>query len=466
MSKDQQQFTVPDAVQVVDGPGCEQFSYSRLILALVGVPIVVARLLGGGLWITSGLVCALFVPALVLFWTITSRVPIDREGLDADKQPIENYLDFKLDCDRERYRGDQKIPMTQFTEKYFDKMVDFKMDCHEALERRYDWATFAFTPELFKFFLFKMVPDVLLHTKSRDRKQTHEVYDRGNDFYHFSLGDSMTFSSGIISDPHRAESIEEMQRNKMTVVCQKLGLCEGETVLDMGCGWGTFSTFASVEHKARVTGVTLSHNGASAASERLEKHGISSDQSQIHCIDYRDIPTSPRFDKIVCLEMAEHVGIRKLPAFLKQMYNLLEDQGVFFLQIGGLRKRWQFEDLVWGLFMNKYIFPGADASVPLGMYISLVENAGFEVKSVDTIGIHYAATIWRWYDIWKGNEAEVTAKYGARWYRIWLYFLSSATIQARNGGATAYQITLVKSRNRTERVLGVKNQLGVRTNQA
>jgi cyclopropane-fatty-acyl-phospholipid synthase len=112
--------------------------------------------------------------------------------------------------------------------------------------------------------------------------------------------------------------------------------------------------------------------------------------------------------------------------------------------------------------MNKYIFPGADASVPLGMYINLVEDAGFEVKSVDTIGVHYAATIWRWYGTWKSNKGEVVAKYGEKWYRIWLYFLASATIQARNGGATAYQITLVKSRNRTERVLGVKNQLGVR----
>lgn len=112
--------------------------------------------------------------------------------------------------------------------------------------------------------------------------------------------------------------------------------------------------------------------------------------------------------------------------------------------------------------MNKYIFPGADASVPLGMYINLVEDAGFEVKSVDTIGIHYAATIWRWYATWKGNKDEVIAKYGERWYRIWLYFLASATIQARNGGATAYQITLVKSRNQTKRVWGVKNQLGVR----
>lgn len=272
----------------------------------------------------------------------------------------------------------------------------------------------------------------------------------------------MIFSAGLISDPYREETLDELQTNKMNVVCQKVGLQNGETLLDVGCGWGSFSAFASSKYSAHVTGVTLSRNQATAASKMLNASGISEDQSSILCLDYRDIPSSSRFRRIVCLEMAEHVGIRNLKTFPTQIYALLDDQGVFFLQIGGLRKCWQFEDLLWGLFMNKHIFPGADASVPLGVYITMLENVGFEVKSVDTIGIHYAATIWRWYKTWKANEAKVLAKYGRRWFRIWLYFLGSATIEARQGGATAYQITLVKNLNATNRVLGVMSQLGVR----
>jgi cyclopropane-fatty-acyl-phospholipid synthase len=152
---------------MVDGPGCERFSYDRLLLALVGVPMALTLVFGGGLWMALGLACVLFIPTLVLFWTIASRIPTQQDSPDLSKQPIENYLDFKIPIDRERYRGHRKIPMAQFTEMYFDKLVDFKIDCHEALERRYDWATFEFTPELFKYFLFTMVPDVLLHTKSR-----------------------------------------------------------------------------------------------------------------------------------------------------------------------------------------------------------------------------------------------------------------------------------------------------------
>ncbi|KAL6399988.1 cyclopropane-fatty-acyl-phospholipid synthase [Ilyonectria robusta] len=74
------------------------------------------------------------------------------------------------------------------------------------------------------------------------------------------------------------------------------------------------------------------------------------------------------------------------------MHNLLDDDGVFFLQYSGLRKSWQYEDLIWGLFMNKYIFPGADASAPLSWIIDKAEAAGFDVKQIDTVGVHYSAT--------------------------------------------------------------------------
>jgi cyclopropane fatty-acyl-phospholipid synthase-like methyltransferase len=136
-------------------------------------------------------------------------------------------------------------------------------------------------------------------------------------------------------------------------------------------------------------------------------------------MDYRDIPVPEgKWNKITCLEMAEHVGVRYFGTFLKQVHDMLDDDGVFFLQIAGLRKSWQYEDLIWGLFMNKYIFPGADASTPLGFFIDKLEGAGFEVKAVDTIGVHYSATLWRWYRNWMANKEKVVAKYGDRWFRV------------------------------------------------
>lgn len=229
----------------------------------------------------------------------------------------------------------------------------------------------------------------------------------------------MIYTSGIISDINKEETLEQLQDNKLAIVCEKIGLKAGEKLLDIGCGWGTLAKFASVNFGAKATGVTLGRNQTAWGNNGLRKAGVSEEQSNILCMDYRDIPVpAGNYDKITCLEMAEHVGVRHFAGFLKQVHDMLDDDGVFFLQVAGLRKTWQYEDLIWGLFMNKYIFPGADASTPLGFYISSLESAGFEVKGLDTIGVHYSATLWRWYRNWMGNKEKIEAKYGGRWFRV------------------------------------------------
>jgi cyclopropane fatty-acyl-phospholipid synthase-like methyltransferase len=143
--------------------------------------------------------------------------------------------------------------------------------------------------------------------------------------------------------------------------------------------------------------------------------------------------------------MAEHVGIRNFQKFLLQVRNMLEDDGIFYLQIAGLRRAWQYEDLVWGLFMSKYIFPGADASCPLGFVVSQLERAAFEVHRVENCGSHYAVTLEKWYQNWKRNEAAVVAKYGERWFRLWLMFLGWSAIIAAQGTSTVFMITATKN---------------------
>ncbi|KAG6035722.1 Sphingolipid C9-methyltransferase 2 [Claviceps citrina] len=455
--------SIKNAPLPAEGPGSDSFNNKLFLSVLLGVPYYLKWKVGGGLKTFLFFALLLDIPLLAAWWLVISSIsPRRDEKVKLPGRPVEFYLDFKKESDRVKYRGSNKIPLETFHEMYFDGDVDFRGDCLEVMEYRHDWASFRFTIGLVKFFLLGMIPELIMHTRSQDEEQVRDHYDRGDDFYGWFLGPRMIYTSGIISDIHKEETLEQLQDNKLAIVCEKIGLQPGDRMLDIGCGWGTLARFASENYGAHVTGITLGCNQTAWGNSAMRRVGVSEEQSKILCMDYRDIPVPDgRYSKITCLEMAEHVGVRHFSSFLTQVYDMLDDDGVFFLQIAGLRKPWQYEDLIWGLFMNKYIFPGADASTPLGWVVDKLEGAGFEIKHIDTIGVHYSATLWRWYRNWIGNHDKVEAKYGKRWYRIWEYFLAYSTIISRQGSATCYQITLVKNLNSTHRIEGVNSQFNL-----
>ncbi|KAL0637743.1 Sphingolipid C9-methyltransferase 2 [Maublancomyces gigas] len=455
--------SIPNAPLPADGPGNDSFSNITVFGVLFAVPFYLRYKVGGG-WKTFIFFTLLTAaPILIGYWTIKSRFsPRRNEKVKLPGKPIETYLEFHKKEDALQYKGKAKIPMETFHEMYFEGDVSFKGDCLEVMEYRHDWASFEFTLSLFKFFITGMIPEMLIHSRSQDEEQVRDHYDRGDDFYGWFLGPRMIYTSGIISDPSKEETLEQLQDNKLKIVCEKINLQKGERLLELGCGWGTLSRFASKNYGAHVTGITLGRNQTAWGNSGLRRDGIEESQSRIVCTDYRDSPVpTGKYNKITCLEMAEHVGVRHFGTFLTQVYNMLDDDGIFFLQIAGLRKSWQYEDLVWGLFMNKYVFPGADASTPLGWFVDKLEGAGFEVKSIDTIGVHYSATLWRWYRNWMANREKVEAKYGARWFRIWEFFLAYSTIISRQGSATCYQIVLHKNINSFHRVEGIATHHGL-----
>lgn len=448
---------------IVDGPSSRHFSNALLLSLLLLVPYYCKYKVGGGFYTYIFFVLLWFFPILLAFWTIASAYsPRISDKTQLPNLGVEHYLKFK-DADlAAKYKGDNKIPMETFHELYFDGKVDFKGDALDILEERHDWANFRFTASLFKYFLLGMIPEVIMHSRSQDEEQVRDHYDRGDDFYSFFLGPRMIYTSGVISDIHREETLEELQDNKLRIVCEKIGLKKGERMLDLGCGWGTLARFASSQYGAHVTGITLGRNQTAWGNSNFAKDGIPETQSKILCLDYRDTPVPEgKYNKITCLEMSEHVGVRKFGGFLRQVYDMLDDEGLFFLQYAGLRKSWQYEDLIWGLFMNKYIFPGADASTPLGFVTDKLEGAGFEIVSVDNIGVHYSATIYCWYRNWMGNREKVIAAYGDRWFRIWEYFLASSVITSRQGGATCFQILLRKNLNIVHSIEHVPIQFGL-----
>jgi len=342
-----------------------------------------------------------------------------------------------------------KIPMGTLLEAYLDGSVDIP-DMDAFLEARRDLVNFNLTQKHFEFFFTRMIPEVAIHSKSQDERIVREHYDRGDDFFEAFLGDRMVYTSAIFNDEH--ESLEEAQDNKMNLVCRKLMLRPGDEMLDIGCGWGTLAMHAAKTFGARSTGITISKNQTAFGNSRIAKAGLS-ERARIECLDYRDIPRK-QYDRISSLEMVEHVGVKNLSKYCSLVYDLLKDDGIFLLQWVGLRRGGELglpviglrpEDLIWGLFMSKYIFPGADASIPLSDMSKALEKAGFQIQSVENISIHYSETIRLWHLNWQKHSAAVLQAYGERWYRLWHLFLGWSWRIAAQGTGQGFQVVAHKN---------------------
>jgi sphingolipid C9-methyltransferase len=359
---------------------------------------------------------------------------------------LTDYVTFKDRRLAARY-ADKKIPMATLYEAYFDGEVDIPGDLYAFLRNRDLFVNYSLTWKHLKWAVTNFLPEVTIHSKEQDRRIVREHYDRGNDFFGWFLGERMVYTSGFFENP--GETLEQAQDNKLNLVCRKLQLKPGERLLDIGCGWGTLTRHAAQYYGADATGVTIAERQTEYGNHQIKVRGLQN-QARIVCSDYRDIPAQ-KFDKISSLEMVEHVGVKNLVSFYEQVRDLLSDEGIFLLQWTGLRRGLRPEDLIWGLFMNKYIFPGADASLCPSAMLKAMEKAGWETHSVENVSIHYGWTIKRWHDNWLSNKDAVIKAYGERWFRIWHFFLVWSTIIAEQGNAACFQVVLNKNQDKFNR---------------
>ncbi|MGE0322818.1 MAG: class I SAM-dependent methyltransferase [Polyangiaceae bacterium] len=352
----------------------------------------------------------------------------------------------------------KRIPMATLYEAYFDGDIDIPGDIYAFLRNRNLFVNYSLTSQHLKWAVTNFVPEVVIHSKLQDQRIVREHYDRGNDFFEWFLGDRMVYTSAFFEDPAE-ESLEQGQDNKMNLVAKKLQLKPGERLLDIGCGWGTLARHTAKYFGTDSTGVTIAERQTEFGNKRIKDWGLEK-QARILCKDYRDIPNQ-KFDKIVSLEMVEHVGVKNLVSFYEQVRDLLTDEGLFLLQWTGLRRGLRPEDLIWGLFMNKYIFPGADASLPPAAMLKAMEKAGWETHSVENVSIHYSWTIKKWHDNWLSNKDKVLAAYGERWFRIWHMFLAWSVIIAEQGNACCFQVVLNKNLDHYDRTRWVREKAAI-----
>lgn len=347
-----------------------------------------------------------------------------------------------------------RMPMATLYEAYFDGDLDIPGDIQRFIAQREHLVSYRIERRHLGWLLTHFLPEALIHTQQQDTRIVREHYDRGNDFFEWFLGPRMVYTSAYFKDP--GESVEQAQDNKLKMVCEKLQLRPGERLLDIGCGWGTLARYAAQNYGVDATGVTISRRQAEYGNAQIAQAGLSG-RARLLCQDYRDISTAQRYDKVVSLEMVEHVGVKNLGSFFRLVNRLTADQGLFVLQWTGLRRGLRPEDLVWGMFMSKYIFPGADASLCPAAMLKPIEKAGWELHSAENLSIHYSWTIQRWHEHWMRNEALVKSRYGERWFRIWHLFLAWSASIAQQGNAACFQLVLNKNLDHYDRTRWVRN---------
>lgn len=377
------------------------------------------------------------IVSLIIYLITLSRLNDSETKLKKEYQDWIEIVDPAL----KSWKG-KKLPIREGYEWYFKGQINFTRPVLEVCTHRFELFRMILTwGHIMEFIDGVLVKAWLKHDASGDHGEVTPVYNLGNDFYYAFLSDPMFYSCGVAYD--LKESLQVVQDRKCGIVAESLQLKDGDRIVDFGCGWGSWLIYAAKHFKIEGHGLTISQKQFDYATKRIKEEGLE-DRITIHLIDYREMTYEKfgKFDKITNFEMSEHVGIRNYQEYVAQVKSLLKDDGLFFLQIAGLRRAWQFEDLIWGVFMGKYIFPGADASCPLYWNVNQYERGGFECYHIRNQGVHYAHTIESWYHNIVANKESVEERDGVFAYRRHEWFLAWSTMIARQGSSTVWTMLM------------------------
>lgn len=393
----------PEMINAVDGTKGTKKNYSKKIALALSIPALIVTLV-------AGVVAGSWEDAYLRGYEIFKYPSL--------RSKLENYIETGED------------------------------DLHDILESDKYAPTFGLIEA--SYLMRDLLRHTIFHTNDHNEDNIDEGYNKGNDWFKATLGKSMMYTSGLY--PNGDETLEEAQDYKIDYVADALELKPGMSVLDIGCGWTYLANRLTEKHGANVTGITLSKEQLAFGTKLNKGNGATILlQDAMRLKERTDLPEEG-YDRVTSLEMAEHVGIRRYQEFLGLVHDMLKDDGVFYFQVAGLRRAWRYEDLVWGLFMGEHVFPGADASCPLGWISTQVERAGFEIQRVHNMGSHYSRTLAHWLDNWHQNKDYIKGKYGAMAYRRWEVFLAWSVRAARQGSSTLFMLTLTKAGQEPRRI--------------
>lgn len=279
-----------------------------------------------------------------------------------------------------------------------------------------------------------------LHSPLRDRDAISHHYDLSNDFYELVLDSHMAYSSGYWTSDAPDYTIDDAQRDKLDLVCRKIGLDRqpNQRFLDVGCGWGSLSLHAAQEYDARVVGVTISREQKAFIDKRIADRGLQ-DRVEIRIQDYREIPDGP-FDAVASIEMGEHVGESNYPTYTAALHTNVRPGGRVLIQ---QMSRKEGDNPGGGAFIEQFIAPDMYMR-PVGRTVAMIEEAGLEVRDVHAMREHYVRTVEAWTERFETRWDDVVALVGEEVARVWRLYLVGGGMAFRDGRMGVDQILSVR----------------------
>ncbi len=259
-------------------------------------------------------------------------------------------------------------------------------------------------------------------------------YDVGNDFYSLWLDPERVYSCAYFSSAE--QSLADAQHDKLDYLCRKLRLQPGQTLLDIGCGWGALALWAARHYGVSVHGITLSKAQSQLARERIEKAGLE-EQVHIELLDYRDLPQDVQYDRVVSVGMFEHVGIKNFPTYFGTVRRVLKPDGLFLNH--GITNETGWKRTPESRFMNRYIFPDGELT-RISDVSGAMERAGFEILDVESLRRHYALTLRHWVTALETKQQEAISYSSEVTYRLWRLYMAGCAYNFAAGGLGVYQV--------------------------